>query len=51
MTIIAKIGYDGFGRIIVEDLLKENVDISGLRVSFSQTGFTIVVIDLSLIHI
>lgn len=44
-AIIAKIGYDSFGRIVVEDLLKENVDISGLRVSFSQTGFTIVVID------
>ncbi|MEM1542014.1 MAG: carbohydrate kinase family protein [Ignisphaera sp.] len=45
-AVIAKIGFDSFGRIIVDELLKEGVDITGLRVSSKgQTGFTIVVID------
>ncbi|MGC9148999.1 MAG: carbohydrate kinase family protein [Sulfolobales archaeon] len=45
--IIAKIGFDSFGRIIVDELLKEGVDIRGLRVSWQDTGFTIVAIDPS----
>lgn len=44
-AIIAKIGFDGFGRIAVDELMREGVDISGLKVSFSSTGFTIVIID------
>lgn len=45
-AIIAKIGFDSFGRIVVDELLKEGVDISGLRVSSTErTGFTIVAID------
>ncbi len=44
-SILAKIGFDSFGRIIVDDLLKEGVDISGLRISLGQTGFTIVAIN------
>jgi ribokinase len=45
-AVIAKIGFDSFGRIIVDELLREGVDISGLRVSSTgRTGFTIVVID------
>ncbi len=44
-SIIAKIGFDSFGRIIVDELLREGVDISGLRISMGKTGFTIVVID------
>lgn len=45
-AIIAKIGFDSFGRIVVDELLREGVDITGLRVSSKgQTGFTIVVID------
>ncbi|WP_440059804.1 carbohydrate kinase family protein [Thermogladius sp. 4427co] len=44
-SIIAKIGFDNFGRIVVDELLRENVDISGLRVGFSPTGVTIVVIN------
>ncbi len=45
--VIAKIGFDSFGRIIVDELLKEGVDIRGLRVSWQDTGFTIVAIDPS----
>jgi len=45
-AVIAKIGFDSFGRIIVDELLREGVDISGLRVSSTgRTGFTIVAID------
>ena len=44
-AIIAKVGFDSFGRIAVDELMKEGVDISGLKVSFSSTGFTIVIID------
>jgi len=45
-TIIAKIGFDTFGRIVVDELLAEGVDISGLRVSSTgRTGFSIVAID------
>jgi len=44
-AIIAKVGFDSFGRIVVDELLKENVDISGLRICFDQTGFTIVAIN------
>jgi len=45
-AIIAKIGFDSFGRIVVDELLREGVDITGLRVSSKgRTGFTIVVID------
>jgi ribokinase len=40
-AVIAKIGFDSFGRIIVDELLREGVDISGLRVSSTgRTGFT-----------
>mgnify|MGYP001626138419 CR=1 FL=1 len=44
-AIIAKIGLDSFGRIAIEELMKENVDVSGVRVSFKDTGFSIVIID------
>ncbi len=43
--IIAKVGLDGFGRLIVDELMKEGVDVSGLKVGFDETGFTIVVIN------
>lgn len=46
--IVTKIGFDSFGRIIVDELLREGVDIAGLRVSsVGRTGFTIVVINKS----
>lgn len=46
--IIAKIGFDNFGRIIYEELWKEKVDIRGLRISpDKKTGFSIVTIDSS----
>ncbi len=42
-SIVAKIGLDGFGRVAVEDLMREGVDITGLRVSLTgRTGFSIV---------
>jgi len=44
-SLIAKVGFDSFGRIIVDDVLREGVDISGLRIGFTQTGFTIVAIN------
>lgn len=43
--IIAKIGFDSFGRIIVDELLKEGIDIKGLRISLGDTGFSVVAID------
>ena len=44
-AIIAKVGFDPFGRIAVEELMKEGVDLPGLRVGFGATGFSIVIID------
>ncbi len=44
-AVIAKIGLDSFGRIAIEELMKENVDVSGIRVSFKDTGFSVVIID------
>ncbi|ACL10941.1 carbohydrate kinase family protein [Desulfurococcus amylolyticus] len=44
-SLIARVGFDSFGRIIVDELLREGVDISGLRIGFTQTGFTIVAIN------
>ncbi|BAA78921.1 ATP-dependent 6-phosphofructokinase [Aeropyrum pernix K1] len=44
--IIGKIGLDDFGRIAVDNLMREGVDISGLRVSLrDRTGFSVVVRD------
>jgi ribokinase len=40
--IIAKIGFDNFGRIVVDELMREGVDMRGLRISWRNTGFTIV---------
>ena len=44
-AVIAKVGFDSFGRIAVDELMKEGVDLSGLRVGFGSTGFTVVVIN------
>ena len=44
--IIAKIGFDSFGRIIYEELWRERVVLRGLRISPDmRTGFSIVTID------
>ncbi len=44
--LIAKVGLDSFGRMIVDELMSEGVDISGLRIStVLPTGFSIVVRD------
>ncbi len=44
-AIIAKVGLDGFGRMIIDELMREKVDVSGVKVSISDTGFTVVIID------
>ncbi len=44
-AVIAKVGFDSFGRIAVDELMKEGVDLSGLRVGFGSTGFTVVIIN------
>ena len=46
-AILTKVGLDTFGRSIVEDLMKSKVDISGLKICFGETGFSIVMIDQS----
>ncbi|MEB3845160.1 MAG: carbohydrate kinase family protein [Desulfurococcales archaeon] len=44
--IIAKIGFDGFGRLVVDELYTHQVDTRGLRIAIGKrTGFSIVVID------
>lgn len=44
--LIAKVGLDSFGRMIVDELMSEGVDISGVRISTTlPTGFSIVVRD------
>ncbi|MGC9071929.1 MAG: carbohydrate kinase family protein [Acidilobus sp.] len=43
--IITKVGLDHFGRQVVEELLKNRVDISGLRIGFGSTGFSVLMID------
>lgn len=44
--LIAKIGLDSFGRMIVDELMSEGVDISGVRISTTlPTGFSVVVRD------
>ncbi len=42
---IAKIGFDSFGRLAMEELMKEGVDVSGIRIGIGPTGFSIVMID------
>ena len=43
--IVAKIGFDQFGRIVYEELWRNKVDLRGLRISAQgETGFSIVVI-------
>lgn len=46
-TVIAKIGFDDFGKNALEDLVREGVDVSNIRIQATngRTGFTIVVID------
>jgi ribokinase len=45
-AVIAKIGLDQFARIVVDELLREKVNVSGIRISLtSPTGFSIVVRD------
>ncbi len=43
--VIAKIGFDAMGRLIVDELMREKVDLSGIRIGFGETGFTIVIIN------
>ncbi len=44
--IIAKIGFDSFGRLVVDELYTHHVDTRGLRIAIGKrTGFSIVAID------
>lgn len=42
---IIKVGLDGFGRLIIDELMREEVDVSGVKVCLGDTGFTVVIID------
>jgi len=44
-AVMAKVGLDSFGRTAVEHLMREGVDISGIRVGIGPTGFSVVIID------
>ncbi len=46
-TVIGKIGFDGFGKAVLEDLARESVNVSNVRIEAleGRTGFTIVIID------
>ncbi len=42
-SIIAKIGFDHFGRIALDELMKEGVEVSGIKISTRlATGFSLV---------
>lgn len=44
-AVISKVGFDAFGRQVVEELIKYKVDISGIKVCFGSTGFSVLMID------
>lgn len=44
-AVMVKIGLDSFGRMIIDELMKERVDVSGVKVSLNETGFSVVIID------
>lgn len=44
-AVIIKVGLDGFGRLIIDELMREKVDVSGVKVCLGDTGFTVVIID------
>ncbi len=44
-AVILKVGLDDFGRMIINELMREKVDVSGVKVCLGETGFTVVVID------
>lgn len=44
-AVIVKIGLDSFGRMIIDELMKEKVDVSGVKISLNETGFSVVIID------
>jgi ribokinase len=48
-AVIGKIGFDDFGKSALEDLAREGVDISNVRIDAlgGKTGFTLVIIDSS----
>lgn len=47
--VIGKIGFDEFGKAVLEDLAREGVDVSNVRIEAleGRTGFTIVIINSS----
>ncbi len=43
--VMLKVGLDGFGRLIIDELMREKIDVSGVKVCLGDTGFTVVIID------
>lgn len=45
--VVGKVGFDDFGKIALEDLAREGVDISNVKIDAlgGRTGFTVVIID------
>ncbi len=46
-AVIGKVGFDDFGKNALEDLVREGVDVSNVKIQATngRTGFTIVIID------
>ncbi len=45
-SVIAKVGMDNFGRLVLEEVMTKGVDISGVKIKVGgDTGFTIVLIN------
>jgi len=45
-SVLAKVGMDDFGKLALEAVMKEGVDISGVKIKVGgRTGFTIVIIN------
>ncbi len=43
--VVLKVGLDGFGRLVIDELMREKVSVSGVKVCLGDTGFTVVIID------
>jgi len=45
-SVLAKVGMDDFGKLALESIMREGVDISGVKIKVGgRTGFTIVIIN------
>lgn len=46
-AVVGKVGFDSFGRHAMDELMRERVDVSGVRIGMGPTGFTVIIIDSS----